>query len=71
MHVYGIALIFIPFIVQIFAQYRRVGIVVAVTDSEPVSKRQAIFDLWFWASVSNLLLLVFIAALLRHVDGLF
>ncbi len=28
-----------------------------------------IFDLLFWASLSNLLLLIYIAVLLKHLDG--
>ncbi len=67
--VYAILLIFAPFGVHVFAQFRRARRVADSIESVSTEGAMTIFDLLFWASLSNLLLLIYIAVLLKHLDG--
>ena len=71
LNVYAAALIFIPFCVHIISQFRRAKRLATSTNSKSADIGNEIFDLVFFASVSNLLLLIYIEVLLRHVDGFF
>jgi hypothetical protein len=69
---YAITLIFIPFAINTLAQYLRVRRKFSAVDVESFNRKEVIeafFDLLFFASLSNWLLLIYIAALLRHIDG--
>jgi hypothetical protein len=69
--VHGVCLIFVPVGIQIFVQFQRARGTVKAMGSAPVASKNAVFDMAFFAAINNLMLLVFIATLLRRIDGLF
>ncbi len=70
-NVYGVFIIFVPLSIQIFGQFQRARGIVNAMESTPDTAKRSVFDMLFWAAITNLTLLVFIAALLRHIDGFF
>jgi hypothetical protein len=66
---YALCLIFIPVGIQLFSQFQRALRLVNLAESQPPRLESEVFDLLFWAALSNLFLLVYVAALLRHIDG--
>ncbi|MGD0893912.1 MAG: hypothetical protein ABR955_16320 [Verrucomicrobiota bacterium] len=70
-NVYGVFVIFVPLGIQIIGQFQRARGILNAMESAPITSRNAVFDMLFWAAIANLMLLVFITALLRRVDGFF
>jgi len=66
---YAIVLIFFPLGIQLVGQVQRARAVVKSMEALPFKSTEAVFDLLFWAAIANLMLLVFIGALLKHIDG--
>jgi hypothetical protein len=69
MNTYAVFLIFIPFGIQLLGQFQRARGIVHTMESLSVSSKSLVFDLLFWAAITNLTLLIYIAALLKHIDG--
>lgn|SRR5690348_11039080 len=67
--VYALFLVFIPVGIQIFGNFQRALRLIGSPEPKPPRFEQGILDLLFWAGLSNLILLIYVAALLRHVDG--
>jgi hypothetical protein len=62
-------LVFAPLGIQLFGQFLRARAVVRSMATLPVESAAGVFDLLFWAAIGNLMLLAFIATLLKHIDG--
>src|SRR5271170_1846703 len=69
-NIYAFTLILVPLGVQVYGQFRRAHTIFNSMESLSITSRALIFDLLFWTAITNLTLLVFIAALLKHIDGL-
>lgn len=68
-NIYALFFIFLPLGLQLFGQIQRARQIVHSLESVPVTSRPVILDLLFWAAITNLTLLIYIASLLRHIDG--
>ncbi|MGD0446621.1 MAG: hypothetical protein ABSA39_22020 [Edaphobacter sp.] len=68
-NVYATFLVFIPVGIHLWGQFQRARRIVNSTEFRSETSKEAIYDLLFWAAIVNLLLLILIAALLRHIDG--
>lgn len=66
---YAVFLVFVPVGIQIFGQFRRGLRLIRSAEAKPSGFEEQIFGLLFWATFSDLVLLVYVAALLRHIDG--
>jgi accessory gene regulator protein AgrB len=68
-NIYAILLVFLPVGIQLWGQFRRARGIVNSTEYRSEASKGAVYDLLFFAAIINLLLLILIAALLRHIDG--
>jgi hypothetical protein len=66
---YGVFVILLPLVIQIYAQFQRARGIVNTMESSLITSKNAVFDLLFWAAIANLMLLALIASLLRRIDG--
>jgi hypothetical protein len=69
--IYAVMLIFVPLAIQLYGQFQRARGIVHSTESVSAKSKEVVFDLLAWGATNNLLLLVYIAALLRRIDGFF
>ena len=69
--IYAVFLIFVPLCIHLFGLFQRARALVDSMESDSVRSKSAVFDLSFWAAISNLTLLIYISVLLRHIDGFF
>lgn len=70
-NIYAVFLIFIPLGIQLVGQFQRARRIVRSKDPIPAASRSLIFDLLFWAAIGNLTFLIYIAVLLKHMDGFY
>jgi hypothetical protein len=66
---YALFLVFVPAGIQIFGNFQRALRLIQSTEPKPPRFEREVFDLLFWAGLSNLMLLIYVAALFRHIDG--
>lgn len=68
-NIYEICLMLLPVGINLWGQFRRARKIIDSNKSMSETSQDAVYHLLFLSAINNLLLLVFIAALLRHFEG--